>query len=77
MQSLGIYITDIERHLNREAGVAIQAVNGSGEFESRPVPSSEQMLGSVTSPPGRRFSAKPMFVIVCLCALAVLIAWRC
>ncbi|MFE7747304.1 hypothetical protein [Nocardia sp. NPDC057455] len=72
--SLGVYTTDIERHVNRMRPVTITAVDGAGTWTKRPVPSSEQMLGAFVSEQRRRFSIRPLNAMLWISCFVILIA---
>lgn len=72
--SLSIYVTDLERHLNRSRPLPVVAVDGDGDRRQRLVPSSEQMLAGFVSENKRRFSIRPINGLLWIACLLVLIA---
>ncbi|WP_330254185.1 hypothetical protein OG874_06375 [Nocardia sp. NBC_00565] len=72
--ALGIYATDIERQINRFQPITIFAVDAKdGVWTTRTVPSSEQMLAGFVSEEGRRFSVRPVNIILWTSCLSILV----
>ncbi|MFB8003619.1 hypothetical protein [Nocardia sp. NPDC056000] len=73
--ALGIYATDIERQVNRFQPVHIAAFDANKHaWVTRLIPSSEQMISGFVSENGRRFSIRPVNVILWTSCLTILVA---